>query len=487
MTERYVHSIGGYLPLLRLQRKSAIAALRWSGLGGMREGCRAVAGWDEDALTLAVEAARGLTARSVDRPGDPPIESPIDSIVFASTSAYFTERAQGTLMIDALALPRATRAQDVAGSRRCATSALLAALEGSGTAIIAAGEKRPTQAASTQQLSFGDGGAAVRVASDGPARYLAGVSLAHDFPDIYASRDQPTPYGYEERFIREAAVSAILAPAIAAACAKADIPPGRIAFAAVAEPLPGTWPALARALGITAPNLAADLLLRAGDLGAAHPLFALGLAFAQAKPGDVLLLAGFGSGCDALLFEVSGPVAGAEAMAAMPDEGQALVDYMRFLNLSGSLDLAWGMRAESEQKAQATVIARHGRDMMGFIGGRDSTGNVQFPKTPMPVNPALDAPETLVDVRLADDRATIVSATADRLNFTPDPPFDFGLVQFGNGARVMMEFTDRPASGFAVGDPVGMRLRIKSQDRRRGFRTYFWKAAPLARPRLEAI
>jgi hydroxymethylglutaryl-CoA synthase len=48
-----------------------------------------------------------------------------------------------------------------------------------------------------------------------------------------------------------------------------------------------------------------------------------------------------------------------------------------------------------------------------------------------------------------------------------------------------MEFTDADAKGFKVGDKVRMRLRIKSHDKRRGFRTYFWKAAPLARPELE--
>lgn len=474
MTQRYIQSIGGYLPLLRLQRKTGIAALRWSGLGGPRDGYRTVAGWDEDSLTLAVEAVRELS-----------LDLPLESLVFASTSAFFTERAQASLMLDALALPRTIRSQDVSGSRRCATSALLAALESSSDTIVAAGDKRPTQPGSTQQLTFGDGGAAVRVGMEGSARYLAGVSLSHDFIDIYASRDQPTPYGYEERFIREFAVSDILAPAIEAVLAKAGIAADRIAYTAVAEPLPNTWPALATKLGIAAPNLASELLASAGDLGAAHALFALGLAFAKAEPGDIILLAGFGSGCDALLFEVTGAMPGAAAMPAMLKQGQALVDYVRFLNLSGALDLAWGARSEFEQKAQATVVARHGRDTLGFIGGRDSKGNVQFPKTMIPVNPALNRPEELADVRLADEKAVIVSATADRLNFTPDPPFDFGLVQFTNGARVMMEFTDRPANGFAVGDPVAMRLRIKSQDTRRGFRTYFWKAAPPSRPLLE--
>jgi uncharacterized OB-fold protein len=74
--------------------------------------------------------------------------------------------------------------------------------------------------------------------------------------------------------------------------------------------------------------------------------------------------------------------------------------------------------------------------------------------------------------------------TPDRLNFAPDPPFWFGLVQFDNGARVMMEFADADGRGFSVGDRVRMHLRIKSRDLRRGFRTYFWKAAPAERPKL---
>ena len=61
-----------------------------------------------------------------------------------------------------------------------------------------------------------------------------------------------------------------------------------------------------------------------------------------------------------------------------------------------------------------------------------------------------------------------------------------GLVQFENGARVMMEFTDADADSFAAGDAVSMRLRIKSHDRRRGFRTYFWTAAPMQRAQIGA-
>jgi uncharacterized OB-fold protein len=259
-----------------------------------------------------------------------------------------------------------------------------------------------------------------------------------------------------------------------------------IAHAAVCEPLPGMWRDISKATGITAPNHASDLMTAAGDLGAAHPIFALALALDAAKPGDMVLLAGFGSGCDVLIFKVSGSTPGAQEARAALTHGLVFADYVRLLALTGNIDLDWGVRSEFEQKAQATVIERYGRDTIGFIGGRDSKGNVQFPKSPIPVRPDADGPEKLENVRLADVAAKLVSVTADRLNFTPDPPFWFGLVQFENGARVMMEFTDADASGFKVGDAVSMRLRIKSQDKRRGFRTYFWKAAPLERPAMEA-
>ena len=246
-----------------------------------------------------------------------------------------------------------------------------------------------------------------------------------------------------------------------------------------------SYKALAAKLGLTAPNLAIDLSVAAGVLGAAHALFALALAFARTRPGHIVLLAGFGSGCDALLFETTEEMPGAADAAAMLGTGFPFTDYVRFLSLTGSLDLDWGARAEFEQKAQPTVLERYGRDMMGFIGGGDLHGNVQFPKSRVPVNPDATGPEPLADVRLADEIGKIISITADRLNFTPDPPFNFGLVQFGNGARVMMEFTDAGADRFTVGDPVRMRFRIKSLDRKRGFRTYFWKAAPAERPQLE--
>jgi hydroxymethylglutaryl-CoA synthase len=253
---RAIASLGAYAPLLRLDRDSAAKALKFSGLGGRGGGRRAVAGWDDDPVTLGVEAA----CQAHGRP---------DTVVFAFTSAPFYERLQAALVVDALALPAETRARDVSGSRRCAVSALLDALLSPGSTLVAAGERRPGRAGSPLHLSQGDGGAAALVADEGAACLLGWASLSHDLIDIYASREHPEPYAYEERFVRETAVAEVFAPTIGKALARAGLASSDVQQAAVHEPLAGLWRDIGRATGISAPNHASNVAAALGDLGAA--------------------------------------------------------------------------------------------------------------------------------------------------------------------------------------------------------------------------
>ena len=173
-------------------------------------------------------------------------------------------------------LPAETRARDVSGSRRCAVSALLDALLAPGSTLVAAGERRPGRAGSPLHLSQGDGGAAALVADEGAARLLGWASLSHDLVDVYASREHPEPYAYEERFVRETAVSEIFAPTIRKALAKAGL--ARLRHPACRGPRAARGPVARhrprdrdRGARTTRPTWRAAL----GDLGAAHGLFAL--------------------------------------------------------------------------------------------------------------------------------------------------------------------------------------------------------------------
>lgn len=472
MPDSSILACAGYLPLLRFDRGIARKDLRWSGLGAGGAGLRAVAGWDEDALTMAAEAARGLLG-----PVTPA------RVTFATTSAPFIDRSQAGLLAEALDLAATVLTLDSTGSRRAGTAALLRALDGRATELIAAGEKRAAQPGSAQHLAWGDGAGAV-LAGQGPglARLLGQATVNLDLLDAVTTTARSLPNAAEDRFVRDQAVEAVYVPAIRQALSAAGLTGAAVACAIVPEPVSGTWRALARPCGLTCPNLAEEIAAGAGDLGAALPLFGLALALERASVGDVILLAGFGNGADILLLEVTATSPGRTASDALV-QGAPLVSYSRFLSLTGALALDWGPRAEVNQKVSASTLARHGRAMHGFIGGRDAAGNVQFPQTPIPVRPDAAGPEPMEPVRLADAPARLLSVTADRLNFTPDPPFVFGLVQFDNGARVTMELCDTETAP-PVGAPLRMRFRIKTIDRQRQFPSYFWKAAPVARPPL---
>ena len=76
--------------------------------------------------------------------------------------------------------------------------------------------------------------------------------------------------------------------------------------------------------------------------------------------------------------------------------------------------------------------------------------------------------------------AKLTTYTADRLTYSPDPPAYYGMVEFEEGGRAMMDFTDiEPNSELQVGQPVRLMFRVKDYDTTRGFRRYFWKAAPV--------
>jgi hydroxymethylglutaryl-CoA synthase len=118
--------------------------------------------------------------------------------------------------------------------------------------------------------------------------------------------------------------------------------------------------------------------------------------------------------------------------------------------------------------------------VLGLVGGRcTKTGTVQFPKTDISVNPNDPTIGTQEDYPLADRAARILTYTADNLTYSPDPPAYYGMIEFEEGGRMMVEFTDADPESVEVGRNVDLVFRIKSVDDLRGFTKYFWKAVPV--------
>jgi uncharacterized OB-fold protein len=234
--------------------------------------------------------------------------------------------------------------------------------------------------------------------------------------------------------------------------------------------------AVAKRVGIPAGALVSAEHESAGDLGSAQPLAMLDIALRAAAPGALILVTAFGSGCDALLLRRTAvPCPG-----AVPDTGRSEGNYMKYLSFTGQIDLEWGMRAEMDNKTALTAAWRDHARASRFEGGRCSRcGTVQFPSTQLCVNPDCRAQDTQEPVSLADVPARVLSHTSDFLAYTPNPPFQFGHIDFEGGGRVLMEFADTDVDELRVGLPLRMVYRIKDFDRNRGFRRYFWKATPV--------
>jgi 3-hydroxy-3-methylglutaryl CoA synthase len=338
---------GAYAPRLRLSRKAVTEANAWvaPNLRAKAKGERAMANWDEDALTMAVEAARDALGPDDDR-------TAIDALYFASTTAPFVDRQNAGIVAAALTLEKAIASADVTGSQRCGLAALgqaLAMVQGGAAkrALVATGEHRRARAASSQELDNGDGAAAFVVTADaGAAEFLGRGSITDDFVDHFRGADSAFDYGWEERWIRDEGIVKLVPAAIRQALQVSGLNPSDVAHFCFPSTFAGMAATLAKTVGIAPEAVRDNLALTLGEAGCAHGPLMLAHALEQAKPGEVILVAQFGQGAEALVFR-----AGEQVEQAQPARGVtgALADrkdetnYLKFLTFSMSPPNHYGM------------------------------------------------------------------------------------------------------------------------------------------------
>ena len=475
-------AFGGYVPLLRLQREAIARANAWLNPALMRlgKGERAIANWDEDAVTMAVEAARDCLAGG-GREG-------IAHVFLASTTLPFQDRQNAGIVAEALRLAGAVGTLDLTGSQRAGTSALIAACEiargRGGPVLVASGEKRRTKAASPLELTTGDAAAALLVGpGEGVAKLLGHATWSTDFVDHYRGSGESFDYVWEERWVRDEGFMKIVPEAVDRALSAAHLDAGAIDHFCFPSPMRRAGASVAARLGLAERSVRDNLQGTCGEAGAAHPLVMLAHALEAASPGERILVIGFGQGCDALVFEATAALADAK-----PERGisgylrrrRADSDYHRYLGINGLVAVEQGLRSEVDRQTGLTTLYRNREMVLGLVGGRCSQcGTLQFPKSTVCVNPNCHAAETQEDHPFSEMPATMRSYTADRLTWSASPPAYYGMVQFEEGGRAMIDFTDvDPGAGLVVGEPMRMMFRVKDYDTRRGFRRYFWKAAP---------
>ena len=478
MSERGILAYGAYVPRRRLSRKTIADAISWvnPALKAQARGERAICAWDEDSLTMAVEAARDC---GMDNLGAP------ETLVLASTTLPFADRDNAAVVVEALDLPEAINTLDVTSSQRAGTAALANALEGtSGPSLIIASERRETRPASPLEMQTGHAAAAMMIGSGDRvlARCFGHRAVSRDLVDHYRARAERFDHTVENRWVRDEGFFKIIPDAVGALLEKLQIKADSIDHAILQAPA-RVAKRLCKMLGFPEAALVDDLSAQCGYTGAAQPLLLLVAALEQAEPGARILVAGFGQGADAMVFETTDAIADYRprlGVAGHLERRTEETSYIRYLSQQGLVEVDWGGRAEFDNRAALTAFYRK-RDMVtGFKGGRcEQCGTLQFPRAEVCVNPDCRAFETQTPVSLSGLTGRVKSFTEDWLAHSPNPPLIYGNIELKGGVNIQMEFTDCVPGSLKVGTSMEMRFRIKEVDQRRAFTRYFWKPTPV--------
>lgn len=477
-----IMGFGAYVPRLRVDRAEIVNAHRWltPGLAPYARSERSACGFDEDTVTLAVEAGRDCIV-DIDR-------SVISSLYLASTTAPFADRLNAGIVAGALQLKDSVRAQDTSGSLRAGTTALLAALDsarvGQSNALCIAAERRKAAVGTIQELTTGHASASLLVGSGpGIARLIGSASLTVDFVDHFRAWGGDFDYSWEQRWVRDEGYLKLVPELVARLLAEAEVKVDDVDHFCVPVLQDRTDAAIARIIGLPPEKVHDNLFAGCGDSGTAHPLLMLIHALETAIPGEKILVVGFGQGGDALLFEVTDEIVDYRRLGHGVTKWlkrRAPLEYFRYLANSGLVTIDWGMRAEIDKSTAQTAAYRHREFLLGFAGGRcSSCGTPQLPMSKICANPDCRDVDSQVPESFAEKRGTLASWSADSLTFSPNPPAYYGMVDFNGGGRLLMDLTDVESSQVDVGLTVRMVFRVKDYDKLRGYPRYFWKAAPL--------
>ena len=445
------------------------------------QGERSFCNWDEDSLTMAVEASRDCLAGMDKRA--------VDGHYLCSTTLPFRDRLCAGVVKTALNLRDDIVAQDFTNSLRSGTTGLMTALDAvrggnRKQVLVTATDKREAKAAYFYEMWFGDGAASLLVGDrDLVAEYLGGHTVSYDFVDHYRGAEKQFDYMWEERWVRDEGFGKIIPEAVNGLFQKLSISMDDVDTLVFPCVFKAEHRNIAKKMGARPEKVVDNLHEVCGETGAAHPLVMFSHALEKANPGDRILLAGFGQGCDALYFRVTENIrklAPRKGVRGSLEDRKTVDQYPKFLKFRDLIRTEMGIRAEAPTQTAMTVLWRKRKMILGLVGGRCAEcGTPQFPKMDICVNPECKRVRTQEDYGFSEVPATVKSFTGDLLAVSVDPPAVYGMVQFEGGGRFMADFTDCELSEVKVGQSVRMVFRRRYTDHERGFTGYFWKAIPI--------
>lgn len=468
-----IKSFGAYIPVYRLSRDAVAEAWGRTSLGGERS----VANNDEDTATMAVEAAFDcLTA--VNR-------QEIDALFFASTTPPYREKQVASLVATVVDLADEIFTVDFANSLRSGTNAMKTAYhlvkgEGARNVLVTAADCRLGHPRSDFEQSFGDGSAAVLIGQGLSIATLESTySIANEMMDVWRNPEDTFVRSWESRWVLGEGYSAIMQRAVRGILQKCGLELKDVQKAVMPAPDPRTHRNLIRRLGLEASQVQDPLLAGIGDCGGAQPLMMLVGALEEANPGDRILLAAYGDGADAFIFQVT------EEIQRLPKRRGVgghissklmIPSYERYLSYRGLLETVPG---EPFRLLPSATAAWRDRDpVLRCYGSKcRQCGTLTYPL--QRICYTCRSKDDFEKVRLSDRKGKVFTFSLDNLaGRSDDPAVVQTILELDEGSgRFYCMMTDCVPSEVEVGTTVELTFRRIYEGA--GFHNYFWKCRPI--------
>ena len=460
--------------MYRLDREEIGRFWRTRGIGGEK----AVAGYDEDTVTMAVAAAQDCMGRS---------DKKVKGLYFASTTAPYKEKQNAAIIASVVDLDRRCATADFTNSLRAGTTAMKSALDAvkSGSAdqvLVTASDYRTGAPKGRFEQLLGDGAAALSIGSSEVIADIEGsYSIFNEFTDVWRTEADNFVRSGEGRFIDDVGYLPTMEETISKLMKTYSLSQGdfsKIVFSASDNRQHAD---LAKKLGFKASQVQDPLFSLIGNTGTAGGLFMLIAALEEANPGDRILFVNYGDGSDAFILRATQAIAGIQTKPMMKDRlaRKRSIDYGTYLHWRDLIPFEVSSLPERGEPSLASRW-RERRVISPLFGVKcRKCGTPQMHPIGQTIRICVvcQSKDEFDDYKFSDKGGRLFTYAIDHLQPTKNPPGLNGVVDFDGGGRVICELTDYDINQVKIGMPVEMTFRKLSQGK--GIVNYFWKAKPV--------
>jgi len=438
-------------------------------------GEKAVAGFDEDSISMAAMAA--LDCINGIKPGE------LDAVYLATTSTPYKEKQSATTIAMAIDAGSNVRTADFTNSLRAGSTAILAAIDavkaGAKNVLVTAADCRMGAPQGALEQVLGDGAAALVIGGNEVlAKVVDTYSVSKEFIDHWRDNNDTFVRPWEERFTVAEGYNKIVMETVKGIAKKTGLTPGDFAKIILYSLNPRHQMALAAAMGFQPAQIQDSLYMTVGSAGTANAPMMLAGALEEAKPGDKLLFVTYGDGSDAIVFEVTEAISNFKPVRGLKkhvDSKASTMTYGTYLKLRNLVTIDKSRQVERLSPYVPAMFRNYKQNLSLYGTICKACGTPQYPRQRVCVN--CQAKDQMEDYRFADKKGKIATYTLDFLAPSDVPPTVLGAIDFEGGGRMLCEISDCDPAKLEIGMDVEMSFRRLYKVG--SFSTYFWKARPI--------